>query len=111
MPDISNILSTFSTASSLILSTVPRAATAARGDREVAIRHRVGPFGSLRLPKGKNLRRFLNFLCYAILYAICYLKDIFLTLLTLASPIWVGWAKIHTKTLLDVYLLNANLAV
>ena len=36
---------------------------------------------------------------------------IFLDLFRLASPIWVGWAKIHTKTLLDVYLLNANLAV
>ena len=28
----------------------------------------------------------------------------------LASPIWVGWAKIHTKTLLDVYLLSSNFA-
>ena len=36
MPDISNILSTFSTASSLILCSAPRAATAARGVREVA---------------------------------------------------------------------------
>ena len=29
----------------------------------------------------------------------------------LASPVWVGWATIHTKTLLDVYLLSSNLAV
>ncbi len=28
----------------------------------------------------------------------------------LASPIWVGRAKIHTKTLLDVNLLNSNFA-
>ena len=35
---------------------------------------------------------------------------IFIPLCCLASPMWVGWAK-YTKTLLDVYLLNANLAV
>ena len=35
---------------------------------------------------------------------------IFLHLFCLASPIWVGWAKIHTKTLLDVYLPHPNFA-
>ena len=28
----------------------------------------------------------------------------------LASPVWVGWAILHTKTLLDVYLLSSNFA-
>ena len=28
----------------------------------------------------------------------------------LASPLWVRWAILHTKTLLDVYLLSSNFA-
>ena len=56
MPDTSNTLSTFSTSSSLILYSAPRAATAARGVREVA-KPPSGTRGSRRLPKGKEQRR------------------------------------------------------
>ena len=30
--------------------------------------------------------------------------------MSFASPLWVRWAIIHTKTLLDVYLLSSNFA-
>ena len=42
-----------------------------------------------------------NVACYQNYYLFCN---------CLASPVWVGWAILHTKTLLDVYLLSSNFA-
>ena len=40
----------------------------------------------------------------------CLISNNFIILLRLASPVWVGRAILHTKTLLDVYLLSSNVA-